>query len=150
VRNPLWSDGWRGWLVRRLYRLCWKTIGTIPDPERLWRAFPKKEQLYPDGRIKPAFFRDSSGLSCDLARFSTPETSRLGHAISVGRNRPPGTGLVEFTAGAVRARGSDVKHRPAQEFHNYSHCQFTSNLTTAQARSLCEVATFLIPPSFEG
>src|SRR5213594_140312 len=101
--NRLWRPGFLGLISRALFRMAWIRIQLIPGEERLWRALHKREQVYADGTIKPAFFRDVSGLSCDLARFSTPERSRRGH----GRQPyPQETGLVEFRARHVRAAGS--------------------------------------------
>jgi hypothetical protein len=105
-------------------------LQSIPAAETLWRSVYKKEQLKADGTVKPGFFKDKRGLSCDLARFSTVEQSRRGH------QDPPAwpneAGLVEFTVGAVRDVGSDVEHKPLRnppdDMNNYSHCEFATPL----------------------
>ena len=144
LRTWLWRDGWIGWLVREIYRKKWKIIDHIPDDEKLWRAIYKKEQLYNDGNIKPAFFRDRSGLSCDLARFSSIEKSRLGY---IPPPRPSGTGLVEIGVSHARAAGTDVYHKPIMvPAPNYSHCQFSRHLDTVQAQLICAAAEFRVKP----
>ena len=104
----------------------------------------KKDQLYENGDIKPAFFRDKTGLSCDLARFSTVERSRRGY------NPPPwpdAAGLVEIRVTHARAAGSDVRHKPISgRYPNYSHSQFTEYLTPAQAKEICRQANFPVKP----
>lgn len=113
-------------------------LQSIPPTETLWRSVYKKEQLKRDGTLKPGFFKDKRGLSCDLARFSTIEASRRGH------QDPPAwpneAGLVEFTVGAVRAVGSDVEHKPLcmppDEMNNYSHCEFAVPLETNAATAV--------------
>ena len=144
MRKWLWRDGWIGWLVRKIYSTRWKIIEHIPDDEKLWRAVHKKDQLYENGDIKPAFFRDKTGLSCDLARFSTVERSRRGY------NPPPwpdAAGLVEIRVTHARAAGSDVRHKPISgRYPNYSHSQFTEYLTPAQAKEICRQANFPVKP----
>lgn len=104
----------------------------------------KKDQLYENGDIKPSFFRDKNGLSCDLARFSTVERSRRGY------NAPPwpdAAGLVEIRVMHARKAGSDVGHKPISgECPNYSHSQFTEYLTTPQAKEIGGQAKFQVKP----
>lgn len=137
----LWSKGWRGWLARKLYRLFWRRIRYIPRDEKLWRAVYKKDQVYEDGQLKPAFFRDRSGLSCDLARFSTVERSRRGYSLQW----PEEAGLVEFSVGLVRDNGSDVEHAPVRQPHqNYAHCLFTELLHHPDTDNLAEAASWVV------
>lgn len=113
----------------------------------LWRAVYKPEQLKPDGTLKPSFFRDKRGLSCDLARMSSVERSRRGYG-----EPPPWpdeAGLVAFTVGAVEASGSSVGHEPLSDNNNYSHCQFRTALTTPLARTLLARARFKRRPRLE-
>jgi hypothetical protein len=122
--------------------MLWIRIQLIPDEERLWRALHQRDQVYANGEIKPAFFRDIHGLSCDLARFSTPERSRRGYGQQAF---PQGAGLVEFRARHVRAAGSDVRHEPKKEPPpNYAHSQFTVCLERAGQDLLKREAQFRI------
>ena len=144
MRTRLWRDGWIGWLVREIYRRKWKIIDHIPGDEKLWRAVYKKDQLYPNGNIKPAFFRDKTGLSCDLARFSTVEQSKRGYAPPPW---PDAAGLVEIRVIHARQAGSDVRHKPISGEHpNYSHAEFTAHLTTPLAEDICRLAKFRSTP----
>jgi hypothetical protein len=134
-------------MVRALYRLTWQRIQLLPDNERLWRAVRQRDQVYATGELKPSFFRDESGLSCDLARFSTPEASRRGHA---EQPYPLEAGLVEFKVLDVRAVGSDVEHVPLQiSPRNYAHSQFTSIIERPDGEEqLVAAASFRIPQRF--
>jgi hypothetical protein len=113
-------------------------LQSIPPSEKLWRSVYKKEQLRRDGTVKPSFFKDKRGLSCDLARFSTIELSRRGHQVPPAW--PNEAGLVEFTVAAVRAVGSDVEHKPLRmppdNMNNYSHCEFATPLEGNAASDL--------------
>jgi hypothetical protein len=133
-------------MVRAFYRVAWRRIQLVPDSELLWRALRQRDQVYATGEIKPAFFRDQSGLSCDLARFSTPEASRRGH----GKQKYPAeAGLVEFRVVDVRALGSNVRHAPTRDPQiNYAHSQFTTFLDKPAAELLIAVASFRIPQRF--
>ncbi|MCU0649094.1 MAG: hypothetical protein MUF00_13925, partial [Gemmatimonadaceae bacterium] len=95
-------SGFVGSIARWIVVRRWIVLSKIPSEEVLWRAVRKKEQLYADGRPKPSFFRDKSGLSCDIARFSTVEDSRLGHGEVPF---PVESGLVRFS----RASGRKVR-----------------------------------------
>jgi hypothetical protein len=113
----------------------------------LWRAIYKKDQLYEHGGIKPVFFRDKNGLSCDLARFSSMEQSRRGY-------KPPpwpdAAGLVEFSACDVRMANSDIEHKPLSGEHpNYSHSQLTTLLSKPEQELMCTVAKFRVKPQRE-
>jgi len=115
----------------------------VPGDAKLWRALHKPDQYYKDsGKPKPSFFRDKNGLSCDLARLSTPARSKLGHG---PKPYPPGSGLVEFTAERVRAAGSDVSHEPVKlPRQNYAHAQLSSTLDGTGADLLAKAATYVI------
>jgi hypothetical protein len=167
--DRLWRDGFVGYMVRALYRLTWQRIQFLPADEHLWRAFHQRDQVYATGELKPSFFRDRSGLSCDLARFSNPEASRRGHS---DKMYPAEAGLVEFRVLDVRAVGSDVEHdpvkRPRQSLsfgrpistllartwstlrlwrrrHNYAHSKVTSPIRRPDGEEyLATVASFRI------
>lgn len=168
----LWKAGLLGYSVRVLFRAVWVNINHIPSNEKLWRAVRKPDQLNKQtGRPKPSFFRDRTGLSCDLARFSTPEESRVGHG---AEPYPPGSGLVEFTVSDVRGLPrlppaqidpikkmepakdgqppeveSDVVHRPTLDPNpNYAHSQLTTVLIGSPAEDLEKLVKYRIPPSF--
>jgi len=146
LERTLWQCGFLGFIVRFLFKALWLTIRLIPDEERLWRAVRKPDQVYKDGRLKPSFFRDKSGLSCDLARFSTPEKSRMGHGLNP---YPPESGLVEIRVLNVRAVGSDVAHRPiTTPRRNYAHTEFTSVPDSKGLDSLVQASTFRIMHTF--
>jgi hypothetical protein len=107
----------------------------------------KPDQVYADGRLKPAFFRDRTGLSVDLARFSTPEVSRVGHA---EKPYPTESGLVELRVSDVRQAGTDIRHEPvSQPRRNYAHSQLTSVPGQAGLEALSKVATFRIDQRFK-
>jgi hypothetical protein len=144
----LWKTGFLGYIVRLLFRMAWININHIPSEEKLWRAVNKPDQVYKDtGRPKPSFFRDRSGLSCDLARFSTPEKSRVGHGT---KPYPPDSGLVEFTVSTVRALGSDVVHKPVRDPKpSYAHAQLTTVLIGDPAEDLAKAVTYRIPHGFK-
>jgi hypothetical protein len=134
-------------MVRAVYRLTWVQIRFLPSNERLWRALRQKDQVYETGEIKPSFFRDRSGLSCDLARFSTEEVSKRGHA---EEDYPPEAGLVEFTVRDVRGVGSDVGHVPMKTpRRNYAHSQLTTFIEKPQAEQLVAAAFFIIQQRFK-
>jgi len=128
-------------LIRQLYRLRWIEISNIPDDELLWRSVYKKDQIYKNGRPKPAFFRDKSGLSCDLAKFSTPERSRRGFADPPW---PAEAGLVEFSRRDVRDAKSDVKHKPIATPRNYAHCQLDVPLDKKGEQHMADAARWRI------
>lgn len=142
----LWLPTWRGSLARFLYRSAWRIIESrIPDDERIWRSVSEL-QVADDGTLTSGYFRGQE-VSCDLARFSTPERSRRGYG------EPPWSdqsGLVEITTRLVRDHGTDVKHAPSLSPRNYSHSLFTSKLTTGQAKRLATVAStnFKVKPQF--
>jgi hypothetical protein len=142
-------------LSRALFKRRWRQIQFIPDDEKLWRALHRLEQIYPKGhpkaelvgKPKPSFFRDRNGLSCDLARFSTEQQSRLGYG---DEPYPVGAGLVEFTASQFRKVQSDVGHKPVAgpntrnaspnslrgPKENYAHVQVTTYLESDQREPL--------------
>lgn len=131
MEKALWRGGFVGWFASVLLRHRRWRIRYLPDKELLWRALYDPDHVYEDGTIRPTFFRDNrGGYSCDLARLSTEEQSRCGYAPS---GWPKGAGLVAFRVGHVRESGSDVEHvpilRPPEDFENYSHCQFTAQLS---------------------
>lgn len=153
MRRPLgltqrvWRTGFLGFIARRIHRALWIKISHIPDSEKLWRAVNKPEQVYAKtGKPKPAFFRDKSGLSCDIARFSTPEKSRVGHG---PKPYPADSGLIEMDAGLIRKAGADVAHRPVKDpKRNYAHAQLTSLLTATGEALLGDSVTFKVPHKF--
>jgi len=148
--TKLWMSGLVGFAVRWIFRLTWRRIEFIPPGEKLWRALHKVDQVYREprraGRPKPSFFRDKWGLSCDLARFSTAERSRIGHA---EKPHPAEAGLVEFSVGNVREIGSDVRHEPVRKpRRNYAHAQFTSTPSTPARSKLADKSTYHVPQRF--
>jgi hypothetical protein len=143
----LWSLTFVGSWLRRRYAASWRQIRHIPDAAVLWRAI-KPDQVYRDGKIKPAFFRDRrGGYSCDLAAFSTREKSRRGYAHPPAWN-PEEAGLVEFKAADVRRAHTDVIHAPIRNERttNYSHAQFTRELSGDEERAMAAAAMVVIAP----
>jgi hypothetical protein len=129
-----------------VYRRLWLRIEVLPDEELLWRVVNKADQVYKNGRPKPSFFRDSSGLSCDLARFSTPARSCAGYG---ERSYPPESGLVEMTTILVREAGSDVTHRPVTTpTRNYAHAQLVTLLPPEGREMLAKKVVFRVPHRF--
>jgi hypothetical protein len=132
----LWTDGLRGYLSRVFHERSWLAIEKIPGDERLWRSVYRPEQVKPDGTLKPSFFKNKNGTSCDLARFSTMEKSRRGYGVPP--QWPEEAGLVEFTVSMVRNVDADVLHAPTKvPFVNYSHAD-AQIYTTGQAKRLVE------------
>lgn len=135
MEKTLWNDGRVGSFARTTYRKLWVEITELPEGEKLWRSVYKKDQVKKDGSVKPSFFRDKRGLSCDLARLSTVEKSRRGYGDPP--QWPEQAGLVEFTVRVVRRIGSDAAHRPLKEpYENYSHAELTTHLQSEQAKNL--------------
>lgn len=135
-----------------LWRFSHKRIGHIPNGQVLWRTIYKEEQLYPKtskvnpGKPKPAFFRDRSGLSCDLAILSTKEKSRLGYG---NPPRPAYSGLAQFTVDNVRCTpvSSDVHHAPVHlnGEYNYAHSMVNDYLDGKRADEMVIRCTIPIP-----
>ena len=150
MEKLLWLKNSIGLLARRVARAFWYTVSFLPDEEKLWRSvYLPRDQLKKTGEVKRAFFRDKTGLSCDIARFSTAERSRRGHADPLAW--PAESGLLEFSVASVRKVGSDVCHVPVRNPPtNYAHCEFSVWLTTDQAEDLVELAEMCIPHSFPG
>jgi len=148
MRKIVWTNTFWGFCIRIIYRIFWIKIKYIPNDEILWRAVYNEKQVKKDGTLKPAFFRDKNGLSCDLARFSTIEKSRMGH------KKPPRwglhSGLVELDVSTLREIGADVQHKPIKKKreNNYAHCQFSSFLATDLARKLIDNSRIIIKPTF--
>lgn len=143
----LWSPTFVGSWLRWRYASSWRLIKRIPDPVALWRAI-KPAQVDRHGDIKPAFFRDRrGGYSCDIGAFSTREQSRRGYADPPAWN-PDEAGLVEFLAGDVRHVNTDVTHAPIRDERvvNYSHAQFSRQLSGEEEVALANVAKVLIAP----
>jgi hypothetical protein len=159
LKTVVWTDGWVGSLARTGYRLLWVRLRGIPDREVLWRSVYKPDQIKRDGTLKHGFFRDRRGLSCDLARFSTVDGSRMGTVVPPVW--PPTSGLARFAVRHVRVAGTDVEHVPLRagvrvvegesrpERANYAHCQFKQELTTAQAKQLARETLIDPLPTFE-
>lgn len=148
----LWSPTFVGSWLRRRFAAQWRRIDHIPDPAVLWRAIRPDFVYKKDGSIKPSFFRDRRGhYSCDLAAFSTPEQSRRGYANPPAWN-PEEAGLVEFSAGDVRScstsDGPDVNHAPvrSERVVNYSHAQFSRELTSNEEEIMAKRARIVIKP----
>ena len=144
LEKLLWLENSIGSLARRIACTLWYTISFLPDEEILWRSIHRpRDQLRPSGEVKPSFFRDRTGLSCDLSRFSTVEHSR--------RDPPPESGLVELSVVSVRKVGSDVCHVPTRDPRtNYAHCQFSVHLGTEEAEDLLALSSMRIRHSFKG
>jgi hypothetical protein len=143
----LWSRTFAGSWLRRRRAKAWATLDHIPDREPLWRAILPESVYKKDGTIKPAFFRDRrGGYSCDIAAFSTPEESRRGYKSPPAWN-PDDAGLVEFTASNVRSITCDVRHAPLNtaEIVNYSHAEFTRQLTATEENAMSKLAHVVIP-----
>jgi hypothetical protein len=143
----LWSATFVGSWLRWRYAASWRRIEHIPDSAILWRAI-KPEQIDRQGSIKPAFFRDRRGnYSCDLAAFSSREKSRRGYAQPPAWN-PEEAGLVEFKVADVRHANTDVIHAPIKDERttNYSHAQFTRQLSGEEERAMAGCAIVVVPP----
>ena len=149
--RKLWKSGLTGSIVRLIFRAVWVRIQQIPDSERLWRTLHKPDLVYKhNGKPKPAFFRDKNGLSCDIARLSTPQRTKIGYS---KKPYPDKAGVVEFSVEQVRAAGSDVSHKPVKPplvpRRNYAHAQLNDPLSGEGESSLSEEAVFRIPQRFK-
>ena len=114
---------------------------------RLWRAVHHSVQINNKGELKPGFFRNREGVSCDLSAYTNEERARRG---LTEPPRPDYSGLVEFTVAHVRvlSEESDVKHDPLKHpKKNYAHCQFTASLTVGQAKKLIRASTYRVQPN---
>lgn len=140
-----------------IYYRCWRRLRRrrledLPDRAVLLRAihiFHVHTEPPKRGELKRSFFKDSNGVSCDLAWFASKRRARLGLKEPPW---PPQAGLAKFVAGMVRAvakKGypSDVEHAPytrvSDHTCHFSHCQFCHDLTDGQARSLKNETTIL-------
>jgi hypothetical protein len=150
----LWSATFVGSWLRRRFARQWRSIEHIPDRALLWRAIRPDSVYKKDGSIKPSFFRDRRGhYSCDIAVLSTPEQSRRGYADPPAWN-PDDAGLVEFSASDVRNCGgtagapADVNHAPVrnERIVNYSHAQFSRELTAAEEEAMTTRGRIVITP----
>ncbi len=143
LKNFLWTIGLRGSLVRACFRLTRRRIEAIPDGQVLWRVVYRVNQISPrTGEPKPSFFRDISGLSCDLAILTTQRR--------VQRGRPSGAGIRQFTAGNVRTasdRTSDVVHTPVRVPHpNYAHCEVHPALSGSRQKKMVDLSSYRVEP----
>lgn len=64
------------------------------------------------------------------------------------------SGLTEFSVAYVRSKGSDVQHFPlakarGDDVDNYSHCQFVTPLSGAQADEFANDVEVKIAPTFK-
>lgn len=121
----------------------------MPDHARLWRAVYNHYQVDKKGKLKPGFFKDPDGVSCDLAAYTTEDRARLG---LMDPPRPDYSGLVEITVGDVRGVSGrcDVKHDPLRSPKtNYAHCHFTDLLSTGQAKALNRASIFRVAPDVQ-
>lgn len=143
----LWSRTFVGSWLRRRCAAAWTTLDHIPNREPLWRAILPDNVYKKGGGIKPSFFRDRrGGYSCDIAVFSTTEKSRRGYRTPPAWN-PDDAGLVEFKAAHVRDLTCDVRHVPLNmaAVVNYSHAEFTRELTATEEDGMSKVARIVIP-----
>jgi hypothetical protein len=140
MTNLLWSPNAIGFLIRVLFSVANKKIAFIPNNQKLWRAICKPEQMK-KGKIKPSFFRDKRGMSCDLAIFSSIEKSRRGCLLPPW---PENSGLIEFSVNTIRLLHSDISHHPLKRNKNnprrrknYAHCQLTTELGKDELDLIC-------------
>ena len=128
-----------GWLlIRKRQRL--------DDADVLWRAVYQQESVNKKtGKVKPAFFKDKTGLSCDLASLTTEELAMRGSNINP---RPTYSGLVEFSVENVRSPGvdCDVLHKPLSWWRNYAHCQFARLLEVLEREEMVKRCTMRVKP----
>ena len=139
----LWEHTCLGSLARILYKFSWRKIEHIPESQKLWRVVSKPQQIKKDGKPKPSFFRDSTGLSCDLAIFTSIRKCKAG--------RLPEAGIVEFEVSTVRspAVGADVGHKPVMVPRwNYAHCELTKVLTNDGISVLIQKHRYVVPQGF--
>jgi hypothetical protein len=124
-----------------------KPIAQLSNEEVLWRAVYHRRQIKDSGELKPGFFRDKSGLSCDWSAYTTIRRARLGFGKPP---RPKYSGLVEICVASIRdvSVASDVAHKPIpiDDRWNYAHCQLTIPLTSAQSIALIKKSQFCVKP----
>ena len=132
--------------------MFWITLNPLCGRETLWRVINNKSQVKADGTLKPGFFRNKNGLSCDLALYTTRKRCLRGMKM---KPWPVYSGLVGFDVESVRQEGSDVKHKPLREKYpdgkhvNYAHCQFTENLTNGESNRLIRIASIVVKPDLK-
>lgn len=141
-KRPVWRRGFLGFLARAYHRLRWTTLRNAPDDQVVWRAVCRASQLKSGTtELKPGFFRDRRGLSCDFAILTTQRRALRG----VGW--PPGTGLREFRVSSVRALGADVVHDPTTSpKRNYAHCIVDRPLTGSEQKKMIKDSHYAVTP----
>lgn len=149
---------WKTCSLRRLLKLPnklrWKILPYVADNEVLWRRVHSRFQINDDGTLKPGFFRDINGVSCDIAVYSTVKSSLRGYDDTP---RPQGSGLAEFLVSAARKiavvpNTIDVNHDP-QKYpngkRNYAHSLLVKNagqLTTGESKKLTRKVRYKVVP----
>lgn len=108
-----WRRNLFGSFIRAIYNIWGKKIEEIPDREKVWRLVMSETQLNKNGDLHQSFFKDNSGLSCELEILTTVEDCLA--------NRPPGSGIIEISVGEIRNRFEkvNVTHDPLPL--KYSH-----------------------------
>ena len=145
----IWEKSRNGWLLSKLYELAWKKIEAIPDDQIMLRAITP-HHIDDEGAIHFKIFQDSTGVSCNLSRFSTHEQARLGLGNPPERN--VNSGLLSFAVSDVKDTtvNGKVDHHPTDTFkgrENYSHCMIfpadttKKKLSVGQAKKLLKKTT---------
>lgn len=147
------------WLSRLFNRITCKKLKNLGSEEIFWRAVYSSFHIKDNGQLKPGFFKDKNGLSCDMALYTTVKRALYG---AQKPPRPNGAGLSEFSAKDTRSKkvNSDVEHKPicnveklpekdnsvVKLMKNYAHCQFTTCLSTGEARALINLQRYRVKP----
>lgn len=125
------------------FRLRWRLLGRLPDDQVLWRVVCRKGQIKKNGSLKPSFFNDARGLSCELATFTSRRKI-------LNPPRPPGTGLTAFTVGDIRSatdRRCRVRHVPIEKpENNYAHCEVHPVIEPSGRTRMVRLSKYVVEP----
>jgi hypothetical protein len=118
----------------------------INNEDKLWRVI-KEQQLKRNGTLKFTFFKDASGLSCDLAKLTNLQKMlNRKEFVSIAEK----AGVREFDAATVRSAeiDSDVIHQPEPD--NDAHCVFDINkpLDTHKCKLMVELSKNIKEPNY--
>jgi len=154
----IWKKNCLGSVLRSVCEYFWVQLGEIPADENLWRSVNNSRKIKKNSKnLKPNFFVDKNGLSCDLAKFTNLEQTRLGYVNPKFDSR---SGVVAITPKIVSEISKNrvrVLHRPVKSkvlgdrkfLKNYGHCQLEPQLTGAESRELLKRCCIVVQHGFK-
>jgi len=157
--TSIWKKSCLGLIARLFLKVRGTVLTRVPNRAILRRVIPATQRK-PTGEIKSSFFKDSNGLSADLALFSSLRETITGH--KTPPRWPEYIGYAEFSARDIRRSSStktpgkpplDVLHAPLKDSDssNYSHASTQRKLTQGEINVFRAKAKFFLennlPPS---